>query len=137
MTVYDGFLHSVIDFYFLSWKKICLTLFSCSYIMDFRHSVNNIYIGTIVYCSETYLSKPDFIGASICVRNRQGFNLYRLNYCKGNKTFPVYQLVFLNVNTFFPRWNLPLYKYNILLSYCGVHSMRNLNVSMRNQSFID
>jgi hypothetical protein len=29
--------------------------------MDFRHSVNNIYIGTIVYCSETYLSKPDLI----------------------------------------------------------------------------
>jgi hypothetical protein len=28
-------------------------------------------------------------------------------YCKGNKTFLVYQLVFLKVNIFFPKMNSP------------------------------
>jgi hypothetical protein len=58
---------------------------------------------------------------------------WHMHYYKGNKPFPVYQLVFLKVNRFF--YDDPsLWINTITIVLCGIHSMRSLNVSMKSQS---
>ena len=50
-------------------------------------------------------------------------------YCKGNKTFPLNQMIFFRkIFVFFSK----IFKmFIIVLSFCGVHSLGSVNVSMR------